>query len=182
MRLASFIADQCLAYLLHNTSDPQRQPRSGRRTPLHPPWSSAAASFLALCNGCGDCAKACGSGIIRINEDGFPVVDFSQNACTFCGDCARSCPTGALQFNQEQEPWHVRARIEASCLLGSRVLCRSCGDRCEHGAIRFPLAEGQLPTIAAEQCTGCGACASVCPVNAISFAATSSKLNQPESP
>jgi ferredoxin-type protein NapF len=107
---------------------------------------------------------------------------FSQNACTFCGDCARSCPTGALQFNQEQEPWHVRARIEASCLLGSRVLCRSCGDRCEHGAIRFPLAEGQLPTIAAEQCTGCGACASVCPVNAISFAATSSKLNQPESP
>jgi ferredoxin-type protein NapF len=179
MSLASFVADQCLAYLLRSSSDAHRQPRPAEKTPLHPPWSCAAEVFLSRCDGCGKCAAVCPKRIITLAADGIPVVDFSHDACTFCGDCARSCPTGALQFAADQAAWNVRARIESSCLLGSRVLCRSCGDRCEKSAIIFPLAEGQVPTIAADRCTGCGACGSVCPVEAISFAAQPQPAHEP---
>ncbi len=146
------------------------QRQTERITPLPPPWAAADA-FRALCNNCGDCAKACGNGIISMDEEGFPVVDFSRGACVFCGDCARSCPTGALLFEAEKKPWNIRAHIGSSCLLGSRVLCRTCDDGCEQRAILFPLAnDGQLPEIMPEKCNGCGACAAVCPAGAIYFA------------
>jgi ferredoxin-type protein NapF len=167
MNLSSFFANKIFEYLLAG-DDPAQKRQARRTTPLPPPWAAADA-FRSLCDSCGACAKACGSGIISMDEEGFPVVDFSRGTCTFCGDCARSCPTGALQFEADKTPWNVRARIESSCLLGSRVLCRSCGDGCGPGAISFPLAEGQLPTVAADRCSGCGACAAVCPVGAVSF-------------
>ncbi len=168
MSLASLFANKCLEYLLHD--DVQQRP--GRKTPPHPPWSSAAEKFHSLCNGCGACVAACPNKIVALSEDRLPVLDFSQGGCTFCGDCARSCPTGALQFEQEKEPWNIRARIADNCLLAERVLCRTCGDCCEQRAIVFPLADdGQLPKILSDQCSGCGACAGVCPADAIYFAA-----------
>ncbi|MGR0481534.1 MAG: ferredoxin-type protein NapF [Candidatus Electronema sp. V4] len=169
MNLSSLFANKIFEYLLAG-DDPALQQQAGRITPLPPPWASAAEAFHRLCNGCGACAQACGSGIISMDEDGFPIVDFKQGGCTFCGDCARSCPTGALQFDPEQKPWTLAARIGSNCLLGSRVLCRTCGEQCPNAAIRFPLAEGQLPQVSPEQCSGCGACVSVCPVGAVSLA------------
>lgn len=170
MNLSAIFANKIFEYLLAGESSAQRRQNAGRATPLPLPWASAAEAFRSLCNGCGACAQACGSGIISMDEDGFPIVDFKQGSCTFCGDCARSCLTGALQFDPEQKPWTVAARISENCLLGSRVLCRTCGDCCGHGAIHFPLAEGRRPQILPEQCTGCGACVSVCPVGAVSLA------------
>ncbi|WP_417912588.1 ferredoxin-type protein NapF [Candidatus Electronema sp. TJ] len=169
MNLSSLFVSKFFEWLLAEDAPAQQGQDAEQRTPLFPPWSSAADSFRSLCTGCGACTAACPNQILALNEDGLPVIDFSQNACTFCGSCAKSCPTGALQFNPDSTAWSIRARVSENCLLGRRVLCRSCGDRCERGAIRFPLAEGQLPTIAADQCNGCGACASVCPVDAVLF-------------
>ncbi|WP_417910236.1 ferredoxin-type protein NapF [Candidatus Electronema sp. PJ] len=169
MNLASFVANQCLAYLLQNSSDPLQQQRSGGKPPLYPPWSSAADSFRSLCTGCGACAQACGSSIISMNEDDLPTVDFSRGSCTFCGNCAQSCPTGALQFDPDKAPWHLALHIAESCLLRSRMLCLTCVEQCDQEAIRLPQDQGQFPQLATAQCNGCGACASVCPVGAISF-------------
>ncbi|WP_200479866.1 4Fe-4S dicluster domain-containing protein [Azospirillum brasilense] len=68
-------------------------------------------------------------------------------------------------------PQAVQARIGAGCLSYTGTDCRMCGDHCDRGAIRFrPLGRGRwLPIIEESDCTGCGDCAAVCPVKAVSM-------------
>jgi ferredoxin-type protein NapF len=51
------------------------------------------------------------------------------------------------------------------------TICRSCGESCDDKAITFALKLGGIaePVLNIEQCTGCGACFSVCPVQVISL-------------
>lgn len=67
----------------------------------------------------------------------------------------------------------LEARIGAGCLSYTGIDCRMCGDHCDHGAIRFrPLGRGRwLPIIEEGGCTGCGDCAGVCPVKAVTMEA-----------
>jgi ferredoxin-type protein NapF len=57
------------------------------------------------------------------------------------------------------------------CLARQGVICRSCGDHCEAGAITFAPRPGAvaLPVILFERCTGCGECAADCPTQAIAM-------------
>ena len=68
-----------------------------------------------------------------------------------------------------QAPWSIRARIGSACLAVQGVLCRLCEEPCEETAIRFRPALGgyALPEIDGEACSGCGACVSACPAQAI---------------
>lgn len=168
MNLSSLFASKIFKYLLDGDTPALRR-QAGPTAPLRPPWASAAEAFRSRCNSCGACAAACPRSIIALDEDGLPAIDFSLNFCIFCGECARSCPAGALRFEPEQPPWDICARIDENCLLRRRVLCRSCGERCQREAINFPLTEAQLPEVSAERCSGCGACGSICPVGAIFF-------------
>jgi ferredoxin-type protein NapF len=118
------------------------------------PWALAEAAFLARCTRCNACIDACPERIVIRGSGGFPEVDFAKGGCTFCGRCADVCAPRALD-RAVGEPWAVKAAIGAGCLARNRVVCRSCGERCE----------------ARERCTGCGACAPVCPVSAITLEA-----------
>ena len=62
--------------------------------------------------------------------------------------------------------------IAASCLAYGNVVCRSCGETCEVGAIRFRprLGGAAVPEVEGGKCTGCGACMAPCPVKAIVLA------------
>lgn len=63
------------------------------------------------------------------------------------------------------------ARIGAACVEPKGVTCRRCGEACDAGAISFRLiGRGRAEArIAEDNCTGCGDCAPVCPVEAIAL-------------
>lgn len=141
--------------------------KSVRAGAVRPPWSTTA-SLAEHCTRCGDCIAACPEKILRIDGDGLPQVDFAAGACTFCGDCATAC--AAPVFDRALNPaWNLRVAISDQCLPRRGILCESCRDVCIDGAISFVRASGRapVPAISAADCTGCGACVSICPAAAI---------------
>ena len=176
MNLTSFFVDKCLAFLLQReeTAEARLQQTSTSSSvalSLPPPWSAPEQEFRSLCKGCGACAAACVKGLIILEEQGLPFMDFSNGFCHFCGDCARSCLGGALRFSNEQPRGKLHIAINKYCLTGKKVLCQLCQEQCEQEAIVF-LREGrgeQPPQILSERCNGCGACVAGCPADAISL-------------
>lgn len=163
-------------------------------TAIRPPWALNESLFIDSCSRCSDCVSACPQGIISAGDAGFPEVSFKQGECTFCADCIRACKTGALdasvlsqpiahqasqlqssqlqssQFqSSQQQAWNLDVSILSNCLSLNAVVCRACGDNCETQAIRFKLKVGGIsePQILEDDCTGCGACVAVCPVDAV---------------
>ena len=153
---------------------------AGRTTPIRPPWSRPEADFVECCSPCGDCIRACPQHIIDKGRGGFPRIDFSRGECLFCGECAQVCAPGVLAVQPDadtaSQPWAVRASIGERCLAGRGVECRSCGDQCESGSIRFQLVVGGVarPILEQATCNGCGACYGVCPVQAIELCQSNS--------
>jgi len=147
----------------------------GAEKALRPPWAVNESQFVDLCNSCGDCIPSCPTSILVKGRAGFPVVDFSKGECEFCGNCVAVCKTGALQQTQQpgEVPWALKAVIGDSCITHQGVVCRSCTEQCETRAIEFQLSVGRVPQPQLDEakCNGCGACVSICPVNAISVVA-----------
>lgn len=147
-------------------------------TSFRPPWALAEASFLAVCTRCDACIAACPTGLLQRGDGGYPVPDFHPGhapaGCTFCGRCAEACQPRALLRRPDAAPWPYRVSIGEDCLPRQGVVCRTCGERCEAGAFRFPPRLGgvSLPVLATEQCTGCGACLADCPTHALRLVLT----------
>ena len=145
---------------------------------IRPPWSVDEGQFISKCSRCDDCISACPENIITRGEGGFPEINFKSGECTFCAKCAATCKTGAItSFGSSDEisrdpanAWNLDVNITSTkCLSLNAVVCRSCGDSCEPQAINFQLKLGGVsePIISLDDCTGCGACVSVCPVDAV---------------
>lgn len=132
------------------------------------PWISTPQTFTEDCTRCGKCISQCDTQIIVQGDGGFPTIDFTLDECTFCYRCADACPEPI--FNpKDEEPWSAKAKISQACLATKNVECRTCGEACDSMAIKFTLSLGQVaqPSITTNDCTGCGACVSVCPTTAI---------------
>lgn len=140
---------------------------------VRPPWSLAEAVFIDACTGCGACIEACPENIIVKGRGGFPEVDFGDSGCTFCRACVEACPEPVFADPAATPPWTHKAKIGSRCLGYQEVFCQSCRDACEVSAIRFAWTARRtpIPAVDAETCTGCGFCAAVCPVRAVSFEA-----------
>jgi len=144
---------------------------------LRPPWAVEEKSFSELCTRCNDCINACPECILARGDGGYPEIRFQRGECTFCEECVNQCEPGALQFpanaetpeQRKQQAWTLSVNFTSVCLALNSVVCRACGDACETRAIHFQLKPGGIadPCISLENCTGCGACVSVCPVDAV---------------
>lgn len=133
---------------------------------VRPPWSRAG-SIAAACSGCGACVPTCPQHIIGLDESGRPALNFTGSECSFCGACADACPEPV--FDRSLAAFDHVAVIGPSCFAGRGIVCQSCGDACPEAAIRFRprLGGPALPELAADRCSGCGACIAACPAQAI---------------
>lgn len=138
---------------------------------IRPPWSLPEIEFIRACDRCGACITACEAAILRSGDGGFPEVDFRAGACTFCAACLDACRPGALRGDsgESASPWSLSVQINDACLSMRGITCRSCGDRCPKGAIRFRLQTGgrAIPELSTAACDQCGACLSACPADAV---------------
>jgi ferredoxin-type protein NapF len=145
---------------------------AGRRVrSIRPPWSVPEEIFTSRCTRCDACRSACPQRIVETDFAGFPRIDFAAGVCTFCGACLAACQASALLAEDGARPWTLVAVPGAGCLAVKRVVCRSCGDACEHGAIAFRPRIGAvaLPAVSVDACNGCGACLGACPVAAMTI-------------
>ncbi len=134
-----------------------------------PPWAAEESLFNQTCTRCNACAPVCNEKILRFDQAGLPYVDFSQGGCTFCGKCVDVCEPQALKKNDASPPWGFQINIKDNCLALRQVVCRTCGDRCDIGAIKFSPTLGGVsaPKLDTTTCTGCGFCIADCPTQAI---------------
>ena len=142
-----------------------------RAAPLRPPWALDEADFIARCTRCDACVERCPEHILKAGRGGFPETDFAAGACTFCGACAEACEPKALVRGAPGRAFPVAAAVGEACLALGNVVCRSCSERCDAGAIRFRPALGGVskPELDRAACIACGNCVSACPTGAISM-------------
>ena len=137
---------------------------------MRPPWSINEYNFVEYCIDCNDCISACPESILVIDKNKQPMVNFQLGECTFCGDCVDACQTGALRRDASNDlPWNAKVVLNDGCLADKMIMCRSCGEVCEHDAIQFPPSINGIiaPEINRDSCTGCGACVSICPTDVL---------------
>jgi len=146
--------------------------------PMRPPWARVEAEFAARCTRCGECVDACPTGLLNGPRGIFPQPDFAAGHCDFCGRCVDACQPAALS-RDIVPPWNLSAAIAPTCLANQGVVCRSCGESCDAGAIRFALRVGGVgqPELDAAACSGCGECLPVCPTTAITIGRLAAQEN-----
>jgi ferredoxin-type protein NapF len=136
---------------------------------IRPPYFNKESDFTEICHTCIDksCLKACEVEIIKIKEDGTPILNFANSGCTYCDECAKACEPNVLTLNNKK---NINAKFSIGlleCMSWNQTMCFSCKDPCLEDAIKFL---GMFrPEIDNELCTSCGFCLKVCPTDAITL-------------
>ncbi len=119
------------------------------------------------CDFCEDCLNVCDAGALKklpLSGD-LPANNNNSNKREALSESADEASSESFL-----PPWHIKASIDLNnCFSMNATICRSCGESCDDEAIKFNLKLGGIaePVLNTETCTGCGACLSVCPVQAV---------------
>ena len=119
-----------------------------------------------LCNGCGDCEKACETRnetispkSIRMvkNDDGSALVYF----CLQCDQplCKAICSTDSIKFNESYQSYTIS---DNTC-----IRCRSCSLICPYDGVFYDNKENKM--IKCDLCGGSPRCVKVCKLGALTF-------------
>lgn len=138
---------------------------------LRMPGAQDEAAFLARCNRCMACVRACPTGCLKpmglesgIQKLWTPKFVPREAGCIYdqCDQaCAKVCPAGAIAKQTPDQVWIGTAAVDKKRCLGWRgKSCLVCVERCRFNAIET---NGLKPSVVVEKCTGCGACEETCP-------------------
>ena len=58
--------------------------------------------YKAWCKGCGICAAFCPTGVLELDEAGYPYVKHPEK-CINCGWCEMRCPDFAITVGQKKK-------------------------------------------------------------------------------
>jgi ferredoxin len=117
---------------------------------IRPPMSREEHDFLSSCIRCGECMKACPTGILKPAnlEHGFralwsPVMVATEGYCVKgCNACSQACPTDAIMKYPVEEKYSFKAGtavFESSrCIAHTEnKYCNECVRACPTNAIEF---------------------------------------------
>ncbi len=135
------------------------------RSVARPPHAVDEALFSRLCDGCGECQKACPNSVIELSEQ-LAQLNLDYNECILCGECVRACPTDALHATVPVDI-NLRPYFSQSCNNYLNMDCQQCASACPQSAIS--IQPDDLPRINQERCNGCGQCRSSCYASAITM-------------
>ena len=120
------------------------------------------------CIGLGDCTKVCKFDAIHI-VDGVAKVD--KDKCTGCGACANICPKQVIMIDAggPRKPVVMCSNKDKGAVANklcttSCIACGMCERTCKFDAIH--IVDG-VAKVDKDKCTGCGACANICPKQVI---------------
>lgn len=186
--VTSFAAGIAALFLLRSARDPEK---NALPSAVRPPGSCGEKDFLERCINCGQCMKVCPNNAIhpalwQAGIEGFwspviiPKIGYCEPTCTLC---CKVCPTGAIRTFTEEDKKENRVKIGTAFFDRGRCLpwamgteCMVCEEHCPTSpkAIWFeertlPRPDGstfeaKLPHVDPAQCSGCGVCEHVCPV------------------
>jgi ferredoxin len=150
---------------------------------IRPPGSVSAGLFNVLCIRCGNCIKACPTKIISQRTEisnliawMTPEVTFQSNGYCLedCNLCSRVCPSGAITLFDINAKSQLKMGIALihpeKCLLTEFSECDRCKAACSYEAmdiVSYGMAGQMIPVVDTDKCTGCGACAAICPPQTI---------------
>ncbi|MCL4684585.1 4Fe-4S dicluster domain-containing protein [Myxococcota bacterium] len=136
---------------------------------LRPPGAIEELAFRAGCTRCGDCARACPHGAIRLASErvagaaGTPLVQPEWQACLMCVDkpCIAACPPRVLRADLPARIGLAVAKPQSCFNQIGGSTCTVCAERCPvPGALRIETGKVRIDAAA---CTGCGVCVYACP-------------------
>ncbi len=149
---------------------------------IRPPGSLAEDTFNTLCIRCGNCIRSCPTNILFHHLDASRLISFMTPEVRFikgycledCNLCSKVCPSGSISLFSPEDKKRIimgKAEIEPDkCWLSNNRECNRCQVSCRYDALSIGSGEAgseALPHIHPELCTGCGACAVICPAGAI---------------
>jgi 4Fe-4S ferredoxin len=163
--LCGLCAKFCKAFLLIEKGEKEKSPRD------LVPYEQLLVDE-DLCDYCGLCVPLCPEEAITVEGEpleGEPKpnlvgkIEIDKDQCIGCGRCVLVCPYDAVEAKKpfEGEIGLIEKRMEKCDPLGCQACFNVCPAKCWYVDERGKAAPVK------EQCILCGACAKVCPVEAI---------------
>ena len=152
--------------------DATRKVRTVRiRRWLRPPgWTGRGFEACAHCDAC---VTACPrDALVKITLEGarVPAIDPVRAPCVLCDDlpCIPACPHGVLlPVAREAVRLGLAEIVPEHCAHHRGQACTVCFEACPLPAVAMVLeygaAEGPVPRVVNDACTGCGSCLHACP-------------------